>query len=687
MSTNTEFPSMNVGTLSINTFNNGLTIMDRNTFPVSVFLKTDVSISRMILNGELIINGCLKAETLTITQLILKDQQYVVPNSGDTVSIEKTLLIIDPAGPLVALTIEMPSDPEDGTIVQISITEDIANITHTATGAIIDYPIISAIAPTTQHYYYRKVDNTWYITVSSEGPSSVIMTCIQDQSPNPNVQLCATNTALLGYFNNSVDKYLDLAIASDNVAIGFHANNSIVTGTRNISLGANALASNISISRNVAMGVDTLTSLNGGNGYNVAVGDGASTLNTSGEYNIAIGGLALSSDVSGNQLVAIGHRSLQNNSGSTNCTAVGYQSQLNNVGGTNNSSVGHSTLFANTGNNNTALGASSMANNVIGDGNTSVGYNSLNQLISGSDNTALGNAALESSLASSFNEMTAVGSSALSSNTASTECTAVGFQTLTNNTTGSNNTCVGHRSAAANIIGDNNTSLGHSTLLANIGNDNVSVGASSMLVNTTGDSNTAIGNNTLSSNITGSGNIVLGDSAGSALLLDDNICIGNIGNATDTGVVRIGTSGVHTSTIIPTNVTVGVTGSPGFGYLSLANEYVDTGGPYGDGAVIPDPTIAYGGSVISVWIIPLLIAALPTGLTVTMPAPVAPGQTMRISFAGVAGPPAVLGTGIIYTPSVDAAHTTDTTAITTGANSFASSWYVSPASGLWTRIG
>jgi len=688
MSTNTEFPSMNVGTLSINTFNNGLTIMDRNTFPVSVFLKTDVSISRMVLNGDLIINGDLLLNGgLTISKLVMADQQYETPVNAATVTADptKTILIIDPAGPLATLTIDMPANPPDGAIIQIGITRDIGAINHTAPGgATIDFPLISAVAPSTQHYYYRVTDNTWYIIVAAEGPSSVTLTCIQDQTPNPNVQLCTSATALQGFFNNSTDKYLDIPLTGDNVFIGFHAGNTIGAGINNIGIGLN-----------------TLELVTTGNN-NIAIGINAMRLNVLATLNIAIGPEALENTTGGTN-VSIGRRSLNANLTGDGNTALGTQSLENSLGD-QNTAVGHTSMQSNTtGNNNTAFGSNTLAQSTTGDNNTAVGPFALAAVVSSSDNTAVGHFALGSNFGVSFDQMVAVGARALAANAASTECTAVGYNTLAANTTGTENTAVGYLSLNVVTTGDDNTALGHSTLALNTASLNTAIGSQSLSVNTTGsentalgfatlannttgDSNTAVGYESLNSNITGTGNIALGESAGIDLLLDDNIAIGNIGLGADTGIVRIGTAGTHTDTFIPTNLHVGVTGAPGSGYIGLLNEYADVSGPYGDAAVIPDPTIAFGGPAISVWLIPLSAAAMATGLTVTMPAPVSLGQTMHISFVGVAGPPAVVGTGIIYTPAVDAAHTADVTAIITGANAFASSWYVSPASGLWTRI-
>ena len=62
------------------------------------------------------------------------------------------------------------------------------------------------------------------------------------------------------------------------------------------------------------------------------------------------------------------------------------------------------------------------------------------------------------------------------------------------------------------------------------------------LGNITGGGNTAIGPAALQNNTTGNNNIALGNSAGLSLIGDDNIDIGNNGDAGDSGTTRIGGS-------------------------------------------------------------------------------------------------------------------------------------------------
>lgn len=62
---------------------------------------------------------------------------------------------------------------------------------------------------------------------------------------------------------------------------------------------------------------------------------------------------------------------------------------------------------------------------------------------------------------------------------------------------------------------------------------------------TNGDYNTALGYQSLLNDATGSDNIAIGYQAGSLITGSDNIDIGNVGNATDGNIIRIGTPGVQ----------------------------------------------------------------------------------------------------------------------------------------------
>jgi uncharacterized coiled-coil protein SlyX len=159
---------------------------------------------------------------------------------------------------------------------------------------------------------------------------------------------------------------------------------------------------------------------------------------------------------------------------------------------------------------------------------------------------------------------TAEGQSAFFSLTSGGYNTAVGYYSLRSNTTGNFNTAIGAGTLLANTA-DNNTATGTGALLSNsTGEASTANGVFALISNTTGIENTAVGYKALYSNSTGSKNIALGWLAGQDLTAGDyNIDIGNFGVAGESGAVRIGTTGVHTTTYLAgiAGQTVGAGGS------------------------------------------------------------------------------------------------------------------------------
>ncbi len=245
----------------------------------------------------------------------------------------------------------------------------------------------------------------------------------------------------------------------------------------------------------------------------------------------------------------------------------GYYAAPTDVGG--NTAVGTGALGSLAGGNyNTATGASALANNTTGNSNTASGYYALESNTTGSDNTASGNFALQAN--TTGNNNTASGSGALQANTAGNNNTASGSGALGSNTAGSSNTASGSNALNANTIGIDNTASGLNSLLSNttgnsntasgylslyrnsIGNYNTAGGVGAMGGNTTGSNNTASGYYALYNNTTGSNNIAIGPDAAFNVLggNSNNIDIGSLGASGDSGVIRIGTAGAHTSTFI-----------------------------------------------------------------------------------------------------------------------------------------
>src|SRR5205807_3812085 len=128
----------------------------------------------------------------------------------------------------------------------------------------------------------------------------------------------------------------------------------------------------------------------------------------------------------------------------------------------------------------------------------------------------------------------------------------------TNLSTGSNNTVSGYAALFSYTSGSNNTANGYQAL-----NNN-----------TRGGDNTACGQQALLNNTTGSNNIAIGSSAGKNLTGSNNIDIGAYGTAGDANTIRVGKSGLQSTTyIVGIN---GVTVARGVGVVIDSNNHLGT---------------------------------------------------------------------------------------------------------------
>jgi hypothetical protein len=179
----------------------------------------------------------------------------------------------------------------------------------------------------------------------------------------------------------------------------------------------------------------------------------------------------------------------------------------------------------------------------------------------GTQNTAVGYNALQ---VNSGNSNTAVGSFSLSANSSGNNNTALGASALLANALGSANTAIGTNASLNNLEGNDNTAVGFGALISNTnGSNNVGIGTSSLWNELSGGNNVAIGSGSLFANTTGSWNIALGYQAGNAITTGNyNIDIGNNGASTDSGVIRIGTSGSQTSAYLAGIASSSVSGVP-----------------------------------------------------------------------------------------------------------------------------
>jgi hypothetical protein len=420
--------------------------------------------------------------------------------------------------------------------VVVSLTVQAAGVNYSAGATLTIAP------PPSNAYQTFNCGNVFNGVSTFNNPSNTFVGSFTGNGAGlTNVNL--TGPSISSALGNTANGYLALATdttGSDNTANGVDALQYNTTGSYNTANGVNALKNNTSGSDNTAVGQAALQ--NNKSGYLItAVGQTALFANTTGVQNTAVGAQALTRNTTGSWLAALGDHALFNNTSGIENTASGSYALFSNTTGNNNTADGYEGLYSNTtGNANTANGYQALYANTTGNFNTANGEDTLFSNTTGIENAANGGWALYSNTNGSYN--TANGEDALHYNRSGSNNTANGFQSLFHNTTGTWNTANGVNALLSNTNGSFNTADGNSAL-----NNN-----------TVGSYNTASGFQSLWSNTTGSNNIALGSLAGYNITTgSSNIDIGNMGLATDTNIIRIGSG--QTQAFIAGNVLIGGT--------------------------------------------------------------------------------------------------------------------------------
>lgn len=100
---------------------------------------------------------------IQISDRLIPQRQEVAPTTGSTVNVNGngyTKLFINPAGSLLALTISLPSSPQDLDAVLISSTQAITTLTM-SNGTIVGALTTMAIA-TFAEYTYSSTTSQWW---------------------------------------------------------------------------------------------------------------------------------------------------------------------------------------------------------------------------------------------------------------------------------------------------------------------------------------------------------------------------------------------------------------------------------------------------------------------------------------------------------------------------------------------
>jgi hypothetical protein len=154
------------------------------------------------------------------------------------------------------------------------------------------------------------------------------------------------------------------------VAVGYQALKETKNGY-NVAVGYQALLSDISGRYNVATGFQALNSNISGD-FNVAVGSGALYDNINGNNNVATGTSALSK-INGNNNVATGYQALHNNINGNNNVAIGYKAGYDLTDGSDNIFIGKNVHSATATNQIViGVGADGQGDNTACIGNTDI---------------------------------------------------------------------------------------------------------------------------------------------------------------------------------------------------------------------------------------------------------------------------------------------------------------------------
>ena len=380
-----------------------------------------------------------------------------------------------------------------------------------------------------------------------------------------------------------------LSTASDNLAIGDAALNSITSGDQNLALGYQALTGITTGSNNIGLGPSAGAQVTAGITESVFIGNGAG-FRMDGDYNIALGtdsmkGSSTNTNNTGANNVGIGYLALFDITSADRNVAIGYAPLQNVTTGGYNVAIGNNTLGSvTTGVGNVAIGSGTAdlltdgdSNVAIGaamgdvdtgiDKNVAIGYTA-GRYLGSNDNVAIGNAALVGSSTATNNtgaRNVAIGKEAMDAFTSGADNIAIGFgaagavtsggnhvaigrEALGTVTSNSSNTAVGYQ-AGKNLSGTGNVAFGPQALLGltsgtinggyNIamgyqpmweiqtGDKNLAIGFEAMQMIRTGTSNIAVGNETMKEVDDGADyNITLGYQAGYYIGNNDNVAIG-----------------------------------------------------------------------------------------------------------------------------------------------------------------
>lgn len=103
------------------------------------------------------------ADTSTMSTRLVPQVQYTTPTTGQTITVNSnghTVLFINPAGTILALTVTLPSSPSDGDRVTLASSQVVTGLTMNG-GTIIG--ALSALAVATfATYVFSNSSSNWF---------------------------------------------------------------------------------------------------------------------------------------------------------------------------------------------------------------------------------------------------------------------------------------------------------------------------------------------------------------------------------------------------------------------------------------------------------------------------------------------------------------------------------------------
>ena len=133
----------------------------------STFLRGDQAWSTVdagLLTGSTLASGVTGSSLTSIGILGVLNllPQYATPTTGTTVTMTSSVLIIEPAGALLALTVQLPASPTNGQMARFTCTAAVTTLTLDGNGNTVVAAPASLAANGHAEFVFRASTSKWY---------------------------------------------------------------------------------------------------------------------------------------------------------------------------------------------------------------------------------------------------------------------------------------------------------------------------------------------------------------------------------------------------------------------------------------------------------------------------------------------------------------------------------------------